>query len=129
MSKEPGAERRAHAQASWPHEACGLLIGQGRDVVEVIPCDNISETPENSFEIDPQAIITAQKKLRGSAQKIIGHYHSHPDGTAWPSARDRERIYDPTLIWAILSVREGRVVDENFFEIKDGDFLRIDGQI
>lgn len=58
------------AQKSYPNECCGLLVDVDNELV-AIPCNNISETPEKSFIIDPLQI-----KLY-DLNKIKGFYHSH----------------------------------------------------
>ncbi len=110
---------RRHAVESYPHEACGLLIGQGGQVTAVIPSPNLSDSPEKNFEIDPALIIQHQKKGRAGDDGIIGHYHSHPDGKAQPSARDQAQNYDSDLIWLIVSVTEGGIQDMNVFASND----------
>lgn len=101
-----------HCRDSYPLEACGLLIGWqdvGRKAVvtAVITSENLASNPENAFEIDPALILAQQKASRQSGGKILGHYHSHPDGTAAPSLQDQKQNYDPGLIWMIVSVNEG----------------------
>lgn len=93
-----------HVMDSYPHEACGLLIGRGGLVTAVIPSPNLSDSPEKNFEIDPALIIHHQRKCRTSGDRIIGHYHSHPDGAAQPSVRDQAQNYDSDLIWLIVKV-------------------------
>jgi len=110
---------RRHVVESYPHEACGLLIGQGGQVTTVIPSPNLSDSPEKNFEIDPALIIQHQKKGRAGNDDIIGHYHSHPDGKAQPSARDQAQNYDTSLIWLIVSVTAGGIQDMNAFASKD----------
>jgi proteasome lid subunit RPN8/RPN11 len=63
------------------------------------------------FEIDPQIRIDLERKLRGSAEQIIGHYHSHPDHPAMPSATDPAMAFEPDLIWLIVSVRDGQAAE------------------
>ena len=99
---------RRHCEAAYPHEACGLLIGSGQKVTAVVASANLSDSPENSFEIDPALIIKYQKKARAGGGQLIGHYHSHPDGKAEPSDRDQQQTYDPDLIWLIVEVRGGQ---------------------
>jgi proteasome lid subunit RPN8/RPN11 len=98
------------ASKAWPKECCGLLIGQENDggeallVERIIPSPNIAQPPESRFEIDPAIRIRLEKELRGGKSRIIGHYHSHPDGPPRPSPRDTEQIYEPELIWLIIGM-------------------------
>ena len=79
---------RAAAMASPDAEVCGLLLGEGLRVDQVRPCRNVAEDSATAFEIDPETLIAAHKATRAGGPAVIGHYHSHPNGKAEPSARD-----------------------------------------
>ena len=104
---------RHAARLAYPNECCGLLVGtrEGDDlhVDQIVESANLSARPHNSFEIDMKLRLKLQKELRGTGREIVGHYHSHPDGPAEPSSRDREQAWEPELAWMILSVSEVEV--------------------
>jgi proteasome lid subunit RPN8/RPN11 len=102
------------AEAAFPREACALLVGIGSDddgieVRQVVPTANVTATPERGFEIDPAAHIALLRSLRdgNAAEWIVGHWHSHPNGRAEPSATDAAMIHDPALVWLISAVDAG----------------------
>ncbi|GAB6051879.1 M67 family metallopeptidase [Magnetospira thiophila] len=103
------------AEAAYPDECCGLLVGSkkpgGRVLVQqVVPTANVAEEDTHDrFEIDPRVHIRLLRELRGGPTTVVGHYHSHPDHPAQPSAQDLERAHDPALIWLIAAVAKGRV--------------------
>ena len=103
------------AEAAYPNECCGLLVGRrdgdDRTVDQVVESRNLASDPSNSFEIDMRLRLTLQKQLRGKGREIIGHYHSHPDGPARPSERDREQAWEPDLTWLIISVTRAGAED------------------
>lgn len=104
---------KAEAEAAYPAECCGLLIGQIEDATgtlsRIVPSKNIAPTQAHDrFEIDPQIRIDVERELRGSSECIIGHYHSHPDHPAMPSKTDLEMAFEPDLVWLILSVMDGK---------------------
>ncbi|MCF6215010.1 MAG: M67 family metallopeptidase [Emcibacter sp.] len=119
------AQIRGHCEDNYPQEACGILIGQGGQVTKVIPSPNLSATPEKSFEIDPALIIHHQRDCRAGSDKIIGHYHSHPDGQAVPSTHDHAQNYDEALIWVIVSVTKKGAQDMNAFATHDGQLVHM----
>jgi len=104
-----------HAELEYPFEACGLLLGrQLQDclfISEVVPSPNLADQPLHNFEIDLGLRLRIQKASRKGKNGIIGHYHTHPDAEAAPSATDRSRIYETDLIWIIGSVYDGRFSD------------------
>lgn len=103
------------AQAAYPAEACGLLVGR-RDglerwrVVRVAPSPNLAGDPTRNFEIDSKLRLDLQRDLRDGADQVIGFYHSHPDAPAQPSAADLQRAWEPDLVWVIVSVIGGVAV-------------------
>ncbi len=99
---------RHHCADCYPLEACGLLIGWGDDVVtNIVTSPNLARHPATGFELDPALIIQHQKQSRLGNDRILGHYHSHPDGQAQPSAQDQAQNHDPELIWVIVQVTGG----------------------
>jgi proteasome lid subunit RPN8/RPN11 len=102
----------AAATAAYPNEACGLLIGSTDDagwwVRAAVAGRNVHPEPHRRFEVDPKLVFAWMRKLRGSADSLVGHFHSHPDGPAEPSATDRDSAYDRNALWLIAAVtRDG----------------------
>jgi proteasome lid subunit RPN8/RPN11 len=102
-----------HAEAAYPNEACGLLVGRHRPagvlaVTRAVESENLAAGPQrDSFEVDPALRFRLERALRGSREAIIGHYHSHPDHPARPSARDLAQAHEPELAWLIIQVEAG----------------------
>lgn len=105
-----------HAAGGYPLEVCGLLIGVGEDdgaalrVTRTLPCPNVAPADERRrrFAIEPRAVINVQRALRGTSERILGFYHSHPDAAAEPSATDMNyvRLW-PETVWLIVPVARG----------------------
>ena len=92
------------AAQAMPRECCGLLLGQGQTIVEARPCANVHPQPERHFEIDPVALIAAHRAARsGAGPQVLGYYHSHPTGSAEPSATDRAMTSGDGRVWAIAA--------------------------
>jgi proteasome lid subunit RPN8/RPN11 len=101
------------AEAAYPNECCGLLVGTGRRPVRVtrlLPAANLAGSSGNRFELDPRVRLDAERSLRGTAERVIGHYHSHPDGSALPSPTDLAEAWEPELIWLIVGVVDGQAI-------------------
>jgi proteasome lid subunit RPN8/RPN11 len=105
---------KAAAQAAYPEECCGLLIGfrepDGRvRVTQVAESANVAPPPRRDrFEVDPSLRFSVMRRQRGSREEIVGHYHSHPDGPARPSTHDAASAYEPELVWLIVAIAAGR---------------------
>lgn len=96
---------RAETAASPNVEVCGLLLGKGLCVVEARPCRNVADDPATTFEIDPRQLIATHRAARNSGPQVIGHYHSHPNGKAEPSARDAAAAHGGE-VWMIVTQDE-----------------------
>ena len=124
-----GASQRAQivaiAERAYPEECCGLLVGRdaadGRIVVtRIVESRNVrTDRARDRFEIDPQVRITIEREWRASAERVVGHYHSHPDHPARPSATDLELAFEPSLVWLIVGVADGRVGELNAFRLDE----------
>lgn len=106
LSAEQMASIAGAAEAAWPSEGCGLLIGKGRRVVtvtRVMPAENLlGAEGRDRFELDPAVRFAAERAVRGTEWRVVGHWHSHPDGSASPSATDLAQAWEPELIWLIV---------------------------
>ncbi|MDA0338476.1 MAG: M67 family metallopeptidase [Proteobacteria bacterium] len=118
-----GQIRRA-ARLAYPNECCGLLVGRREgdqlEVDQVVESANLSAQPRNSFEIDMALRLTLQKDLRGTGRDLVGHYHSHPDGSPETSPPDKEQAWESNLVWMILSISETTVARPRAFAFQEG---------
>lgn len=99
------------AETAYPGECCGLLVGRTHpngtiEVLRAHPSANLGKQP-NRFEIDPRLWVDLARALGKGPLKVVGLYHSHPDGPAQPSAVDLEAAWGEELVWLIVSVAEG----------------------
>jgi len=125
------------AEAAYPEECCGLLVGKladdgWLDVTRVVESPNRAGAfdeeadvggegmPVNirhrRFEIDPLVRLALMRETENTDQTIIGFYHSHPDHPAQPSAHDIACIWEPDFVWLIVSVVAGKMVDSAAFQ-------------
>lgn len=94
---------RNHAAADHPREACGLLLGSGRHVERAEPAANVAADPQRGFEIEPASLLRWHREARGLGLQVVGHYHSHPDCRARPSATDAARAAEDGQLWVIAT--------------------------
>ncbi len=92
----------AHAHADAPLEACGLLLGTPGHILIARPARNTAADPARRFEIDPAMLLATHRAARGEGMAVLGHYHSHPDGSDQPSRRDAARALQNGQIWMII---------------------------
>ncbi len=103
------------AQAGYPLEICGLLVGKITDSIwqvhDIRPVANLNnERAADRFQLDPAGYQAIDRELRGSGIEIIGVYHSHPDCPAKPSPTDLASAWEG-FAYPIISVCDGKAVD------------------
>lgn len=103
------------AEKAYPDECCGLLAGteetDGEIVVTRVALSaNVSEESlRDRFEVDPKVRFDLMRELEDGPERIVGHYHSHPDHPAQPSEHDLKMAFEPDLMWLIVGVDRGSV--------------------
>ena len=104
------------AEAAYPKEACGLLVGRAEPagdivVTRVVASANVAEGGgHDRFEVDPRVRLEVMRGLEDQPGCLVGHYHSHPDHPAQPSPRDLDVAWEPELVWLITAVVDGQAI-------------------
>ncbi|MDE2596369.1 MAG: M67 family metallopeptidase [Sphingomonadales bacterium] len=92
------------AARAHPAECCGLLLGGADGAVgQAQAAANVHPDPLTHFEIDPAALIAAHRAARAGGPRLLGYYHSHPNGHPRPSATDCEHAGGDGAVWAIVA--------------------------
>jgi proteasome lid subunit RPN8/RPN11 len=119
-------EIRRHGEETYPHECCGVLLGemngQVRQVTSIARCGNTrTDSPQNRYHIDPRELVRIQRESRERGEDIIGFYHSHPDHPAHWSPTDLAEAHWLGCSYVITSVEKGKAVITNSFELAGSD--------
>ena len=124
LEREQAEAIRRQAEAEYPHECCGLLLGKidadnGKTVVEVYPVSNAreDEARHNRSLILPGEYVRGERYARGRGLDVVGNYHSHPDHPAVPSQFDLDHAW-PTWAYIIVSVAGGQARDVRSWEMR-----------
>ena len=83
-----------HCIAGYPDEVCGILGGTEGSVAKVYLMKNARPGP-STYEMDPEEQFRVMKDLREAGLALVGMFHSHPGGHAYPSNVDVEKAYWP----------------------------------
>jgi proteasome lid subunit RPN8/RPN11 len=113
---------RLHGEETYPHECCGVLLGQmdgdGRVVSSVVRCGNTrTDSPQNRYHIDPKELVKIQREGRERGEDIVGFYHSHPDHPAQWSKTDLAEAHWIGCSYVITAVEKGKAALTNSFEL------------
>ena len=119
------------AEAAYPEEACGLLVGRSEpggawQVSAVEASANVAEPPRTRrFEVDPKLRLRLERELRDCPDSVVGVYHSHPNGSAAPSETDISMIFEPEMVWLITAVADGKAgATKAYKPTEDGSAFR-----
>ncbi len=114
-------------QAGYPYETCGILIGEpvegGIRVYEAIEAPNLNkERPGDRYELDPSAMLAADREARSQGLEIVGIWHSHPDHPAEPSETDRASAWEGWS-YMIVSVTRDSLIEVRSWRLDGGQFV------
>jgi proteasome lid subunit RPN8/RPN11 len=116
---------RTHGEETYPHECCGVLLGQAdlennaRTATLAVRCGNTrADSPHNRYHIDSRELIAAQKLARERGEDIVGFYHSHPDHPARWSQTDLAEAHWIGCSYVITSVAKGKADVTNSFALR-----------
>lgn len=118
------AEIRAHAEAAYPNEGAGLLLGRVADgqtsVEAILPLANAREAgaQQDRYLITPQDHLRGEEAAASQGREVIGVFHSHPDHPARPSEFDREHAL-PWYAYVITAVRQGRAAESTAWRLAE----------
>ena len=114
---------RELAEATYPFEGCGLLLGHPGTPARVteVRAGTNTRGPEDRardrYVLDPQDIVRAQRDADAAGLDIVGFWHTHPDHPSRPSQYDADHAW-PGYVYVILSVREGRAAGEQGWRLR-----------
>ncbi len=113
-------EMRCHGEEAYPHECCGMLLGNTvddeRHVTAVVRSRNSrKDSPQNRYCIDPVELVRVQRLARERGFEIIGFYHSHPDHPAQWSQIDLKEAHWIGCSYVITSIEQGKATATRSF--------------
>jgi proteasome lid subunit RPN8/RPN11 len=109
----------AHVRSFPAIEICGILAGRGDTVEKIYRGTNIEFSP-TSYQFPPQEQFFIQKDIRNRCLQMLAVYHSHPEGRAYMSPKDKE-----LAVWDVVYVVIGLGLPEP--EVKG--FLVSEGEV
>ena len=111
---------RAHGEATYPNECCGILLGRADTgairVTSLLRAGNTrTDSAHNRYNIAPEELTAAQRQARSSGLDIVGFYHSHPDHPAQWSPTDFAEAHWFGCSYVITAVAKGKAAATNSF--------------
>ena len=116
----------AHACEALPSECCGILLAQGNDLSTVscvLRAENAErEGPQQRYSLGHKAHIRAVEREASSDDRIVGYYHSHPDGGTQPSRCDTTQAV-VGVVYLIMGIG-GRSIEWAAWRLAGNHFVR-----
>ena len=111
LSDAAGGVEGGRPSSSAPREGgrTGLRQAQPERVDSVVETANVSPDPTTTFELDPATLFAVLRAERAGGPRILGHYHSHPNGSPTPSTRDAAMALQPGRLWLIVAADAARM--------------------
>ena len=95
-----------HTNKEEPNESCAILYGNKNEeentVKEIWLTENIDSSP-TEFTLSPEQTWEMDQKRKELNLEIIGIFHSHPKGEAYPSNTDKKFMENNPYVWIIYS--------------------------
>ncbi len=111
---------RAHGEETYPHECCGVLLGnpgpEGWRVQSAVRAGNTrTDSAHNRYHIAPLELVKIQRQATRQGLDIAGFYHSHPDHPAQWSPTDFAEAHWIGCSYVITEVAHGKAAVTNSF--------------
>ncbi len=88
-----------------PYESCGILYGEeseGNVIVDGYSLiRNASASPLDTFSFHPEDWVSAYCQAQKNQRNIVGFFHTHPQGSALPSMRDKKESIPWRTYWIV----------------------------
>ncbi|MEZ5366935.1 MAG: M67 family metallopeptidase [Bryobacterales bacterium] len=131
IEEGPMREMIAHAEATYPNECVGAMIGKIENGVKTVDyalrLENSAEGSQRAYyELKPEHLLKADKAAREQGKDMIGIYHSHPDCDAYFSQTDLKNSC-PWYSFVVLSIKEGKFDHANSW-LPDAEQTKADAE-
>jgi [CysO sulfur-carrier protein]-S-L-cysteine hydrolase len=122
----------AHAQSTYPNEACGLLAGSlngspatAARAERFFPMTNADASPM-TYRLDSKEQFKVHNQMEEAGLDLVGIYHSHTHSEAFPSETDRKQAYYPDAHYLLVSLLDRERPVLRGFTIRDGEIQEQD---
>ena len=129
IEQAPWREMVGHAEAAYPNECVGAMLGASQDggktVQIALRMENVEPGSQRErYELSNRDLLAADAEARRRGLELIGIYHSHPDCDAYFSQTDLKNSC-PWYSFVVLSVQHGRYHHANSW-LPDADQTQAD---
>ena len=111
IAQDPWAQMVEHAQAVYPNECCGVMLGATSNGTKLVTAamhlENAHQGSQAAhYELRAEDLLKADAEARKRKLDVIGIYHSHPDCDAYFYETDLKRSC-PWYSFVVISIKQG----------------------
>lgn len=110
----------AHAAARLPNEACGLLAADATGRLRRAYCLRNATPSPHAYTLDPEDHFWALRDAESRGWRLVGVFHSHPEGPSVPSPTDVAGALEPDWLYVVVSLEDPARAGVRAFWIRDG---------
>jgi proteasome lid subunit RPN8/RPN11 len=136
LTEEHLAEIIRQAEAGYPEEICGIVIGKPGSPATYRVCQvrnianeerqhdsrGVERDARTAYRMDDREVLRILREADEARWDVVMFYHSHPDHEAYFSAMDRDRALraDQEPLWPgasylVVSVQRGHAQEVRYF--------------
>lgn len=134
LSEVMAREMIEHAQAEYPKEACGMVLGPDGELRELHRLVNVDPDPVMRYNVEPKELLRLTDYMYDKDWDVSAIYHSHTHSPAFPSKTDVDLAGYPQAAYILVSLAdrgspvlrsfriiEGRISEMAVERIEDGN--------
>jgi proteasome lid subunit RPN8/RPN11 len=100
-------KKHAHQRAKQGMEICGAIIREEGGILSLRSLRNLATEPAK-WTIEIEWLREIRRELKATGRKLVGTYHSHVGGYAYPGEKDLE-YYPSSFLMMIYDIHDKRV--------------------
>jgi [CysO sulfur-carrier protein]-S-L-cysteine hydrolase len=115
-----------HAQAEYPKEACGMVLGPDGEARELHQLVNVDDNPVMRYNVDPRELKRLTDYMYEKEWDVVAIWHSHTGSPAFPSKTDVELAGYPQAAYVLVSLMDRQYPVLRAFRIIEGKITEMD---
>ena len=115
-----------HAQAEYPKECCGFIIGPPGQAAEVRRLRNVDPDPVMRYLADSDEVKRVNDEIWERDWDVVSVYHSHTHSPAYPSQTDVTRAVYPDAAYVLVGLKDRGNPELRAFHILSEEVRELD---
>ena len=123
ISSELWERLRSELLKAYPREGCGFLLGEETQEGAVVQrirgaINQAAAGSDHEYIISPEEYREMEREAKAAGLRVLGIYHSHPNGGPTPSAYDQQFAWE-NLFYLIVVTTHGGAGGHELWRLPD----------